>query len=117
MNHPAGRCVNNALDIVNSIQDMLMEKYHGKNLTDADMNDINENIGEIHWLLSHSMPWGRGSAGISDAYVKALYKALGIQLSQPRRGVSFDLEAFCTELEDYRKNYKNLYERAPRYVR
>lgn len=116
MIHPEGRYVNNALDIVNSIQDMLMEKYHGKNLTEADMNDINENIGEIHWLLSHSMPWGRGSAGISDAYVKALYKALGIQLSPPRRGVSFDLEAFCTELEDYRRNYKNLYERAPRYA-
>jgi len=116
MVHPQGKYASNALDLVNSIQDMLIQKYHGKNLTDADMADINENIGEIHWILSHSMPWGRGSAGISDAYVKALYKSLGIQLSQPKEGVSFDLEAFCTELEDYKKNYKNLYETEPRYV-
>ena len=100
MVHPQGKYASNALDLVNSIQDMLIQKYHGKNLTDADMADINENIGEIHWILSHSMPWGRGSAGISDAYVKALYKSLGIQLSQPKQGVSFDLEAFCTELEE-----------------
>lgn len=116
MCHPQGKYASNALDLVKNIQDNLMQKYHGKDLTEADMDDINENIGEIHWILSHSMPWGRGSAGISDAYVKSLYKSLGIQLSQPKEGISFDLEAFCTELDDYKKNYKNLYEREPKCV-
>jgi len=116
MLHPKGKYASNALDLVKKIESDLMQKYHGKKLTEADMNDINENIGEIHWILSHSMPWGRGSAGISDAFVKALYKSLGIKLSQPKEGISFDLEAFCTELEDYKKNYKNLYETEPEYV-
>ncbi len=117
MVHPKGKYANNSLNIVYSIHDALMHKYHGKHLTQADMADINESIGEIHWILSHSMPWGRGSAGISDAYVKALYKSLGIQLSRPKEGISFDLEAFCTELEVYKKNYKNLYEKEPKYIK
>ena len=59
------------------------------------------------------MPWGRGSDAIANSYVKAVFQSLGIKTYPPKDGVSFDLEAFCTELSDYKKMYKNLYERSP----
>ena len=55
------------------------------------------------------MPWGRGSDAIANSYVKALYQSLGIRTSEPAPNISFDLQAFCTELEDYKKIYKDLY--------
>ena len=104
---------NNALDIVRTKQEDLINRYKGKPLSEIDLDNINEEIGEIHWILSHSMPWGRGSAGISQAYVLSLYQSLGLKVYPPKENISFDLEAFCTELEDYKKMYKNYYENPP----
>ena len=74
---------------------------------------IIESIAEIHWVLAHTMPWGRGSDAIANLFVKSLYESLGIKTYPPREDIAFDLEAFCTELTDYKKIYKNLYSKEP----
>lgn len=117
MIHPEGKYVNNALNIVDKLQTELVKKYKGKSLSEADLNTINETIAEIHWVLSHAMPWNRGSAGISQAYVLSIYQSLGLKVHPPKAGISFDLEAFCTELSDYKKNYKYLYEKPAEIVK
>ena len=109
MIHPDGKYAGRALEMVEARHDKLLKQFQGKKITAADMDIINESIGEIHWILAHSMPWGRGSDAIANSYVKALYQSLGIRTSEPAPKISFDLQAFCTELEDYKKIYKDLY--------
>lgn len=94
----------------------IVENYLGKKLTKKDLNEINKKIATMHWLLVHSVPYLRGSDAIINVFVKSLYCALGIELSGPREGISFDLEAFCTELKDYVKEYPKLYESEPKYA-
>ena len=117
MVHPKGKYVSGALDVVKEKQDFVINKYKGKALTKKDLNDINEIVAEIHWILSHSMPWGRGSAGISQAYVLSIYQSLGLKVYPPKEGISFDLEAFCTELSDYKQKYKYYYEKEPEIIK
>ena len=116
MVHPEGRYGTEGLEIAKELHNKLISKYQGKSLNKKDLEDINETIGEIHWVIAHTMPWGRGSDGIANVYVKSLYQSLGIKTYPPREGISFDLEAFCTELEDYKKNYKKLYSQEPEIV-
>ena len=113
MIHPKGESGIEGLNIARELHDKLLSQYADKKITAKDLDNINETIGEIHWVIAHTMPWGRGSDAIANAYVKSLYESLGIKTYPPKEGISFDLEAFCTNLDDYKKNYKNLYSQNP----
>lgn len=102
-----------ALQHVDDIYQEIQQKYMGKKLTQADLKEINEKVAEMHWILAHSMPWARGSDCIANAFVKSVYEALGIKTYPPAKNVSFDLEAFCTELSDYKKKYSSYYSKPP----
>ena len=108
--------VKSSLRYSREIYNDIVENYLGKKLTKKDLNEINKKIATMHWLLVHSVPYLRGSDAIINVFIKSLYCALGIELSAPREGISFDLEAFCTELKDYVKEYPKLYESEPKYA-
>lgn len=108
--------IDNSISYSKQIYNDLLEKYLGKNLKKGDLKDINKEIASIHWLLSHAVPYERGSDCITNAFIKSLYGALGIKTSPPKGGISFDLEAFCTEYKQYIKNYSDFYEMPPQII-
>ncbi len=70
---------------------------------------ITEKIAQIHWLTVQAMPFNRGSAGITDLTTKTLFEYMGVQTSPWKKGLAPDLEAFVLPLDEYVKNYKNLF--------
>lgn len=73
-------------------------------------NKIISLLGRLHWILAHNVPWARGSDSIANVFLKSIIKSLGIEVGCVKSGLSFDLEAFCTEVETYEKNYSKYYE-------
>ena len=80
------------------------------------MNDINNSIAEIRWILAHATPWERGSDAISNTFIRAIYKAAGIKAYPLKKGVSLDLEAYCTNLTDYKENFTDYFIKKPHIV-
>ncbi|MCQ2754734.1 MAG: hypothetical protein MJ231_06775 [bacterium] len=105
--------INDALDYVASFYQKLQNNYVNKNITNKDLHCINNLIARSRWILAHSTPWCRGSDFIGNIYTRALYKAIGIKAYPLKEGVSLDLEAFCTPLEEYVKNFPTYFEKAP----
>ena len=60
--------------------------------------------------MVHTMPFKRGTNGISDVLMRSQYAALGINMSHVKPGVGLDLEAFCFELGDYKANWRAFFE-------
>ena len=87
-----------------------------KEVREEDLTDINSMIAEIRWILAHATPWERGSDAISNTFMRSVYKAAGIKTYPLKKGVSLDLEAYCTELKDYKKNFANYFLRKPEIV-
>lgn len=77
---------------------------------------LNEQIAKIHWIFAHTMPYGKGSAGIADALTKTIYESLNIQVAPWKKGVSPDLEAFVTPLDKFIENYTELFEIPPHFM-
>ena len=48
--------------------------------------------------------------------MRAMYKSLGIKSFPIKRGISLDLEAYCTEMSDYKKNFGNYFEKPPQII-
>ena len=116
--HPSGDYVNNALDRVKSEYSNLKKNFisHPDNITDKSLPEINSAIAEIRWILAHSMPWERGSDSISNVFTRSLYKSMGIKSYPLKKGISLDLEAFCTPLNEYKKNFAKYFEEKPQIV-
>lgn len=110
--------INNALDRVGGKFFNLNRGYvsQPEKITSKSLDTINSDIAEIRWLMAHSTPWERGSDAISNTFMRAMYKSMGIQTFPSKKGVSFDLEAFCTNLADYKKNFANLFEKPPAVI-
>lgn len=110
MCHPTGKYVPSAMKHVetlyNDLKPLVKKVQSGASLTKADFDLIADKISEIHYSLSHAMPWARGSNGIVDTYVRTLYKSLGLDLPALKQNVSLDLEAFCTDLQTFKRNWR-----------
>lgn len=87
-----------------------------ENVTKEKLNDINSDVAEIRWLMAHATPWERGSDAISNSFMRALYKSMGIKTYPAKPNISFDLEAYCTELPEYKKNFASYFEKPPEIV-
>jgi hypothetical protein len=72
-------------------------------------------LADLHWHLSHAMPYERGSATITDWFVDSLARSRGIHLSAYRTDVMPDLEALTTERERFIKNYPDFFEHPPEF--
>ncbi len=107
--------INNALDRVGGKFFNLKKDYisNPDNVTKNTLPEINSDVAEIRWIMAHSMPWERGSDAISNVFMRSLYKSMGIKTYPIKEGISLDMEAFCTPLGDYKKNFTNYFEIEP----
>ena len=94
----------------------IFPKYNHQDVKPENMEEINSTIAEIRWVLAHSTPWMRGSDAISNVFIRAMYKAIGIKTYPLAKGVSLDLEAYCTELKDYKKKFPAYFEKPPEII-
>lgn len=108
--------VNAALNKVDELYKNHIAKYTKIDVQPEHLKDINENIAEIRWILAHSTPWERGSDSIANVFIRAIYKALGIKTYPLAKGVSLDLEAYCTELDRYKKKFPTYFEKPPEVI-
>lgn len=108
--------VNAALDMVVELYKNHIAKYTKIDVQPEHLKDINNNVAEIRWILAHSTPWERGSDSIANVFIRAIYKALGIKATPLAKGVSLDLEAYCTELDRYKKKFPTYFEKPPEVV-
>ncbi len=107
-----------------------MEHVHGRNIAplmsraevlyaramdpSASVAETTAAVGELHYVLSHAMPYARGSAAIGDALTKVIFGARGIQISPWKEGIAPDLEAFLTpSRQHFVDNYGAMMDRPP----
>lgn len=114
--HPAPDYINNAFNHIEKIFKYLQDNFIKQEVQKKDLKKVNEKIAEIRWILAHSMPWERGSDSISNIFMRAIYKSMGIKAYPPAKNISFDLEAFCTNLDEYKKNFPKLFEKPPEII-
>lgn len=105
--------INNALNYVDYLFNKIMSKFKNGELTSASLNEVNNVIAEVRWILAHATPWQRGSDAISNVLMRAMYKAVGVKTYPPAENISFDLEAYCTELDEYKKKFPSYFEKPP----
>ena len=108
--------INKSLDYVIKLYNKLFPKFTEKEIKSKDLRTVNSTIAEIRWVLAHATPWMRGSDAISNVFIRAIYKALGIKTFPLAKGISLDLEAYCTDLKDYKKNFITYFQKAPEIV-
>ncbi len=115
LKHGDSEYVNNALEYaMRRYKDF--SKYLNKDINENDMTNINNDIAEIRWVLVHATPWDRGSDSISNVLIRSMYKAAGIKSYPLKEGVSLDLEAYCNNLQDYKKNFADYFESPPEII-
>lgn len=113
LRHGEDEYVNNAFNRVADLYNSILKRFVGTDVKEKDLKEINDTVAEMRWILAHSTPWERGSDAISNVLMKSIYKALGVKTYEPAKNVSFDLEAFCTELKDYKNNFTNFFTQPP----
>lgn len=116
LDHPNAKYINNAFNHINGIYDELYQKCISNEIKNEKLDGINYLIAEIRWILAHVTPWERGSDAISNTFIRAIYKAAGIKTYPLKKGISLDLEAYCTNLEEYKKNFPDYFTKKPTIV-
>lgn len=105
--------INIALDYVFKLCKNIFPKFIKNDITQKDLPELNSTIAEMRWVLAHSTPWVRGSDSISNIFMRAIYKSVGVKTYPIKKGVSLDLEAYCTNLNDYKKLFTTYFDKAP----
>lgn len=116
LEHADCNTINDSLDKVFKLYSNIFPKYIHNEVKEENMDEINETIAEIRWILAHATPWSRGSDAIANVFMRAMYKAIGIKSYPLEKGVSLDLEAYCTELETYKKRFPKYFEKPPKII-
>jgi len=89
----------------------LVEKVkNGGILTDSERKLVDEDIAEMYFLMANIMPWNRGSNGISDIFMRSMYKSLNIDQPALKKNLSLDLEAFCMDMDEYKEKWNTFFE-------
>ena len=114
--HGSSLYVNKNLNKVFALTQEIIPKYIDKDVKPENMNEINSIIAEIRWILAHSTPWVRGSDAISNVFMRVLYKSIGIKSYPLKKGISLDLEAYCTERGEYKKKFPAFFEKPPEII-
>lgn len=84
--------------------------FIAKDYTKTEFKAITNKVALLHWIIAHNVLWGRGSDSIANIFIKAILKALNIKVGSLKPKISLDLEAFCTEYNDYQKKYPDFYQ-------
>ena len=114
--HGSSANINIALDYIFKLTKNIFPKFLKNDVKQSDLPELNSTVAEIRWVLAHSTPWVRGSDAISNIFMRAIYKAAGIKTYPIKKGISLDLEAYCTNLEEYKMNFPNYFDKAPEIV-
>lgn len=114
--HGSNQCINDVLDYVFAMCGNIFKKFSHNDVKPENMKEVNDTMAEIRWVLAHSAPFKRGSDSITNVFMRAVYKALGIKTYPLKKGVSLDLEAFCTELSDYKRLFPKYFEKTPKII-
>lgn len=93
-----------------------LTKYVKIDVKPEHLEYINNNVAEIRWIIAHATPWERGSDSIANEFIRSIYKALGVKATPLKKGISLDLEAYCTNLGKYKKNFPNDFEKSPTVI-
>lgn len=109
-------CFKHVDELHSELKPLIDKVQSGSKLTEAEIQKAHDKIAEIYFLLANTTPYERGSNGISDVYMRSLYKSLNIEMSAMKHGVSLDLEAFCVNLDDYKKNWLSFFENEPTVI-
>ena len=105
--------VNRALEMTYQRYNKLLAQYPNFKVNKEDLDNFNSSVAEIRWILAHSTPWVRGSDAIANVFVRSLYKSFGVKVHPLKKNVSLDLEAYCTELKDYKENFHKYFVKSP----
>ena len=96
-----GKCSN--LELAKKEYDKLIQ------IDKPSLAQINKSCATINWLIAQESPFINGSDSIARLLTTAIYNAYNVKLSPPKKGISFDFEAFYSDLDDYIKKYPNLF--------
>ena len=116
LEHGNVKSIHTAFSIIEKIYNKLYTNFISNEVKKENLNEVNTSIAEIRWILAHVTPWERGSDAISNTFVRSIYKAMGIKTYPLKKGVSLDLEAYCTNLEDYQKKFPNYFSKKPKVI-
>ncbi len=116
LDHGDIKYINNAFRHVKEIYNNLHKNYIQKEVKEKDLDNVNSSIAEMRWILAHATPWERGSDAISNTFIRAIYKAMGVKAYPLKKGVSLDLEAYCTNLDEYKKNFASYFSKKPEII-
>ncbi|WP_319548558.1 hypothetical protein [Desulfogranum marinum] len=70
---------------------------------------------QVHWWMSHGMPYRRGSAAVADMLSKAMLQYHNVSTPCWKVGIAPDLEAFCRTLDDYIEKYNLFFTKRPSF--
>jgi len=116
IDHANANCIDSAFEHINNIYNCLYTKYIANEVKEENLTDVNNMIAEIRWILAHATPWERGSDAISNTFIRSIYKAMGIKAYPLKRGISLDLEAYCTNLEEYKNKFSSYFVKKPEII-
>ena len=116
IDHPDSKYINSAFEHIKTIYNNLYKKYILNEVKEENLPEVNNLIAEIKWILAHSTPWERGSDAISNTFIRAVYKAMGVKSYPLKRGISLDLEAYCTNLEEYKQKFASYFTHNPKII-
>ena len=114
--HGMSENINFALDYVFKLSKNIVPKYIIQDVKPQNLQEINETMAEIRWILAHSTPWIRGSDAISNIFMRTMYKAIGVKTYPIKKGISLDLEAYCTNLDEYKKLFPSYFDNPPKII-
>ncbi len=109
--HGEAKKINSSLDYIFELFNKNIKPYTDGSATKDDLKNITDSIAEIRWILAHSTPWLRGSDAISNVLMRALFKSVGIKAYPPAENISYDFEAYCRDLQDYKDNFSSFFEK------
>jgi len=116
LDHGSPKYINTAFCHINEIYENLYKKYIKNEVKDENLGDVNSSIAEIRWILAHVTPWERGSDAIANTFIRSLYKAIGIKTYPLKKGISLDLEAYCTNLDEYKEKFPLYFTKKPKII-
>lgn len=109
--HADSSFINNSIDYIFKLYKDKYAKFLKKDVKKEDLPEIIDVVAEIRWVLAHATPWLRGSDAISNVFMRAMFKAVGVKAYPPAEGISYDLEAYCRNLDDYKANFNSFFEK------
>lgn len=116
LRHGKSQNINPSLDYVFNLCNRIFPQFIHQEVKPENMKEINNTIAEIRWVLAHSTPWVRGSDAIANVFVRAIYKSIGVKTYPLKKGISLDLEAYCTQLSEYKGRFSNYFEKPPEII-